>query len=103
MKKHGGGGRQERAKREGVADPKAHIHGAACGHVAVLHENHVDFLVEGGQLECYGGKEVSLVPVAGKVLFCFAHDECCCRWSIQLFLQSIRFYQPDTALCRKAT
>lgn len=42
----------------GAGDTKVHIHGASCGHVAILHENHVDFLMEGGKLECYNGKEV---------------------------------------------
>ena len=42
----------------GAGEAKAHVHGASCGHIAVLHENHVDFLIEGGQLECYDGKEV---------------------------------------------
>lgn len=56
--------RQELARKEHLANAKAlgqakaHVHGAACGHVAVLHENHVDFLVENGQLECYDGKAV---------------------------------------------
>lgn len=36
---------------------RAHVHRASCGHVAVLHENHVDFLMD-GQLECFDGKEV---------------------------------------------
>ncbi|CAM9604447.1 unnamed protein product [Scytosiphon promiscuus] len=49
--------RQELARKESPGQAKAHVHGAACGHVAVLHENHVDFLVEGGQLECYDGKQ----------------------------------------------
>lgn len=42
-------------------EARAHIHGASCGHVAVLHEGHVDFLMEGGQLECYDGREVLCV------------------------------------------
>lgn len=50
--------RQERKIAQGFAEARTHVHGAACGHVAVLHENHVDFLVEGGQLECFDGKEV---------------------------------------------
>lgn len=56
--------RQERTKmganERGAGEARAHVHGAACGHVAVLHENHVDFLTEGGQLECFAGKEVRL-------------------------------------------
>lgn len=71
IKQHEDKVRQERAKKGGVGGEKAHIHGAACGHVAVLHENHVDFLVEGGQLECYAGKEVRLTFVdAGGALSC---------------------------------
>lgn len=54
--------RQQRGAEDGVTaaggEGKAHVHGASCGHVAVLHEDHVDFLVEGGQLECYDGREV---------------------------------------------
>ncbi|CAM9515550.1 unnamed protein product, partial [Laminaria digitata] len=48
------------AAAAGAGDPgeaKAHVHGATCGHVAVLHENHVDFLMGDGQLECYDGKK----------------------------------------------
>lgn len=44
------------------SEARAHVHGASCGHVAVLHEDHVDFLM-GGQLECFDGKEVSDIAV----------------------------------------
>lgn len=67
-KQHG----DERANKGGVGGAKAHIHRAACGHLAVLHENHVDFLVEGA-LECYGGKEVRLMSECGQhFVFLFA-------------------------------
>ena len=56
----GGGGGQEIAGDD-VSEPKAHVHGASCGHVAVLHDGHVDFLMGSGQLECYDRREVRYV------------------------------------------
>eukprot|EP00903_Cladosiphon_okamuranus_P005456 g5441.t1 len=49
--------RQEQNIMETFADAKTHVHGAKCGHVAVLHDSHIDFIVENGQLECFAGKE----------------------------------------------
>ena len=60
--------RQEQKITEAFAEAKAHVHGAACGHVAVLHENHVDFLVENGQLECFVGKEVRFLLSVSSLL-----------------------------------
>ncbi|CAM9799238.1 unnamed protein product, partial [Hapterophycus canaliculatus] len=57
IKQLGDKDRQEMARKERLGHVKSHVHGAACGHVAVLHEDHVDFIVGSGQLECYEGKE----------------------------------------------
>lgn len=87
MLQHGDDRRQEPKTTETLAEAKAHVHGAACGHVAVLHENHVDFLMADGQLECFDGKEVRLCRVYRAVL-CFVslHNESttCRSCSIEL-------------------
>lgn len=36
---------------------RPHVHRSSCGHKAVLHDDHIDF-VHAGNLECFGGKEV---------------------------------------------
>ncbi|CAM9171765.1 unnamed protein product [Choristocarpus tenellus] len=41
------------------SEPDVHIHGSNCGHTAVLHNDHVDFLIEGGLLECFNGEGLS--------------------------------------------
>lgn len=74
-------------KRVGVngGDARAHVHGASCGHIAVLHDEHVDFLVEGGQLECFDGKEVGSVVL-------FACDAVGCSGDVVRFVdRSLHF------------
>ena len=79
---HGDDRPQEQKIADAFAEAKAHVHGAACGHVAVLHENHVDFLMEGGQLECFDGKEVRLLrSVSCRAVLCCA-VLCCGQWGL---------------------
>lgn len=56
-------GRAALSAPAGAGASGKHMHGASCGHLAVLHDQHVDFLNPGGQLECYHGKEVCALCV----------------------------------------